>query len=308
MAAPVKWLLLLYGLPTKSGAERVRLWRQLKKLGALSLKTSAYLLPDKPENAERFQWLAQRVRDEGGEATLIRVSEVEGLSDEAIVQLFNGDRAKEYDELIREASAVIEGNKRKMAETFANELERLSGRLEEIRRIDFFECPRWQDAKMLLLRGQDLLSGKKREAARLSPKRFSAKTWLTRPRPEIDRVGSAWLIRRFIDPKARFIFASDPKKFREAIPYDMVDVEFSHHGEDCTFETLAKRFGIMDKAVLRMAEMVHEADLEDGKFQRAEGIGVDRVLKGWARLGLSDEELLEKGSECFDALYEYLRK
>jgi len=308
MAAPVKWLLLLYGLPTKSGAERVRLWRQLEKLGALSLKTSAYLLPDKPENAERFQWLAQRVRDEGGEATLIRVSEVEGLSDEAIVQLFNGDRAKEYDELIREASAVIEGNKRKMAETFANELERLSGRLEEIRRIDFFECPRWQDAKMLLLRGQDLLSGKKREAARLSPKRFSAKTWLTRPRPEIDRVGSAWLIRRFIDPKARFIFASDPKKFREAIPYDMVDVEFSHHGEDCTFETLAKRFGIMDKAVLRMAEMVHEADLEDGKFQRAEGIGVDRVLKGWARLGLSDEELLEKGSECFDALYEYLRK
>jgi len=308
MAAPVKWLLLLYGLPTKSGAERVRLWRQLKKLGALSLKTSAYLLPDKPENAERFQWLAQRVRDEGGEATLIRVSEVEGLSDEAIVQLFNGDRAKEYDELIREASAVIEGNKRKMAETFANELERLSGRLEEIRRIDFFECPRWQDAKMLLLRGQDLLSGKKREATRLSPKRFSAKTWLTRPRPEIDRVGSAWLIRRFIDPKARFIFASDPKKFREAIPYDMVDVEFSHHGEDCTFETLAKRFGIMDKAVLRMAEMVHEADLEDGKFQRAEGIGVDRVLKGWARLGLSDEELLEKGSECFDALHEYLRK
>jgi len=308
MSAPVKWLLLLYGLPTKSGAERVRLWRQLKKLGALSLKTSAYLLPDKPENAERFQWLAQRVRDEGGEATLIRVSEVEGLSNDAIVQLFNGDRAKEYDELIREASAVIERNKRKMAQTFANELERLSGRLEEIRRIDFFECPRAQDAKMLLLRGQDLLSGKKREAARLSPKRFSGKTWLTRPRPEVDRVGSAWLIRRFIDPKARFIFASDPKKFREAIPYDMVDVEFSHHGEDCTFETLAKRFGITDKAVLRISEMVHEADLEDGKFQRAEAVGIDRVLKGWARLGLSDEELLEKGSECFDALYEYLRK
>src|SRR3954464_9982564 len=131
MATAVKWLLLLYGLPTKSGAERVSLWRRLKKLGALALKTSAYLLPDNPENAERFQWLAQAVRDGGGEATLIRVSEVEGLSNESTAQLFNENSAKEYDELIREASGLIERNKRKMAATFAGELEKLSGRLEE---------------------------------------------------------------------------------------------------------------------------------------------------------------------------------
>ena len=308
MAAPVKWLLLLYGLPTKRGAVRVSLWRQLKKSGALPLKTSAYLLPDTPEHAERFQWLAQQVRDGGGEATLIRATEIEGLSQEEIVRLFNQARAKDYEELIAEITLFLERNKKKAPESFATELDKLGGRFESIRRLDFFQCPRAQDGQMLLQRARGWRTGKGQKGTPLSPKRFVGKTWLTRPRPEIDRAGSAWLIQRFIDPKGRFIFAGDPKQFPEAIPYDMVDVEFSHHGEDCTFETLVKRFGISNKAVLQIAEMAHEADLEDGKFQRPECAGIDRILKGWARLGLSDEQLLEKGSECFDALYEYLRK
>jgi hypothetical protein len=308
VTAPTKWLLLLYGLPTRRGAERVSLWRQLKKSGALPLKTSAYLLPDSPAHDERFQWLAQRVRDAGGDATLIRVTEVEGLTNEEIVRLFNEARAKDYEELIGKISGFLERNKKKAAESFPADLDKLNAWLEEIRRIDFFDCPRAQDAQMLLKRAAGLCSTKGRSMARLSPKRFSGKTWLTRPRPEIDRVGSAWLLRRFIDSHARFIFASDPKKFPEAIPYDMMDADFSHHSEDCTFETLAKRFGITDKAVLKIAEMVHEADLEDGKFQRTECIGLDRVLKGWAKLGLSDEQLLEKGCECFEALYQFLKK
>jgi hypothetical protein len=151
-------------------------------------------------------------------------------------------------------------------------------------------------------------SGKQIGGAKLDKRKYAGRTWLTRPRPEIDRVGSAWLIRRFIDPKARFIFSGDAKKFPEAIPYDMVDVEFTHHSDDCTFETLIKRFALDDKALRAIAEMIHDADLEDGKFQRSECVGIDRVLKGWARLGLSDEQLLEKGGECFDALYEQLRR
>jgi hypothetical protein len=187
-------------------------------------------------------------------------------------------------------------------------LEKLTRQFEEIRKIDFFDCSRAQDAQMLLKRAAGLRGGKSKNAPPLAAKKFIGKTWLTRPRPEIDRVGSAWLIRKFIDPKARFIFSTVPAKHRDAIPYDMFEVEFSHHGDDCTFETLMKRFGISDKALVKIAEMVHEADLEDGKFQRQECVGIDRVLKGWARVGLSDEQLLEKGAECFDALYEYLRK
>src|SRR5438309_1406096 len=137
MAVPVKWLLLLYGLPTKRGAVRVSLWRQLKKSGALPLKTSAYLLPDTPAHAERFQWLAQQVRDGGGEATLIRATEIVGLSQEEIVRLFNHARAKDYNELIAELTRFLERNKRKAPESFAEELDKLGARFENIRRLDF---------------------------------------------------------------------------------------------------------------------------------------------------------------------------
>src|SRR5262249_29292483 len=128
------------------------------------------------------------------------------------------------------------------------------------------------------------------------------------PRPGIDRAASAWLIRKFIDPKARFIFGMDPGKRPEAVPFDMAEVEFSHHGEDCTFETLVKRFGITDKAVLRSGGIVHDGDLEDEKFQRVECVGINIVLTGWARTSITDDELLAKGIECFEGLYQEVKK
>jgi hypothetical protein len=188
------------------------------------------------------------------------------------------------------------------------ELEKLTGQFEEIRRVDFFDCARAHDVQMLLQRAAGLRSARGRPLAKLSSRKFTGRLWLTRPRPQIDRVGSAWLIKRFIDPQARFVFATDPARHPAAIPYDMFEVEFSHHGEDCTFETLVKRFGFADKAVLKIAEMVHDADLEDGKFQAAECVGLDRMLKGWAKSGLGDAELLTRGGECFEALYQSLRK
>src|SRR5437762_1179034 len=219
--APNKWILLLYGLPTKKGAARVNLWRQLKKCGALPLKTSAYLLPDKPEHHERLQWLAQQVRDGGGEATIIHVTEIEGLPSEDIVRQFNEARATDYAGLLSALSKLMARNRRRPDEQFTADLEELTRQFDEIRKFE---------------------------------------------------------------------------------------VEFSHHSDDCTFETLAKRFGIADKAVLKIAEMVHDADLEDAKFQTAGCVGIDQVLKGWAKSGLSDEELLKRGGECFEALYQQLRK
>lgn len=303
-----KWLLWLHGLPTKKGAARVNLWRRLKKCGALPLKTSAYLLPDRPEHHERLQWLAQQVRDDGGEATIIHVTEIEGLGQKDIVRLFNEARAADYDTLLPVLTKLAARNRKRPRESFTADLERLARQFEEIRKIDFFDCPRAQDAQMLLQRAASLRAGRSKTSPPLAAKKFAGKTWLTRPRPEIDRVGSAWLIRKFIDPKARFVFSAHPAKRPDAIPYDMFEAEFSHHGDDCTFETLVRRFSISDKAVLKIAEMVHDADLEDGKFQTTACIGVDQVLKGWAKSGLSDEELLARGGECFDALYQQLHK
>lgn len=308
MLSSEKWLLLLYGLPTKNSGARVSLWRQLKKTGALPFKTSASLLPDTPDHYERFQWLAQQVRDAGGEATLIRVTDIEGLDHADLVRQFNEARARDYDGLRPALTRLHAENKHRNRDGFAAVLEKLTAQFEEIRRVDFFDCPRAQDAQMLLERAASLRARRSKATVRLSAKKFQGRVWLTRPRPQIDRVGSAWLIKRFIDPQARFIFANDPARHPEAIPYDMFEVDFSHHGEDCTFETLVKRFVVTDKAALKIAEMVHDADLEDGKFQTIECVGIDRMLKGWAKSGLSDDELLARGGECFEALYQSLRK
>jgi hypothetical protein len=140
------------------------------------------------------------------------------------------------------------------------------------------------------------------------PVHYQGQTWLTRPRPEIDRVGSAWLIRHFIDPAAKFVFADSPAAFPDAIPYDMFQVELSHQGDACTFETLIERFGIRDRAVRRIAEVIHDADLEDDKFHRAEGFGLQQVFKGWAKRGLSDQAILARGFEAFDGLYAQFKK
>jgi hypothetical protein len=295
------WLLLLYGLPAKQSSERVNLWRKLKKLGAVQLKNSAYILPDSSDHFERFQWLAKQVRDDGGDATLIRVTEVEGLSGEQIAELFRKARSGDYSELHKQIVAARGGKGGMDVEAFRQ-------RFNEVRQIDFFDSPKAHEVEMALRRTESASVAKASRGKKLNAKKFQGKTWLTRPKPEIDRVGSAWLIRRFIDSSARFVFSADARKFPESIPYDMVDVEFTHHGDDCTFETLVKRFNFQDKALNAIAEMVHDTDLEDGKFQRFECVGIDRVLKGWARLGLSDEQLLEKGGECFDALYEHLRR
>jgi Uncharacterized conserved protein len=304
------WLLLLYALPTKRSSARVDLWRKLKRFGSVQLKNSAYVLPDEATHHERFQWLSEEIRSAGGEASLLRVTEIEGMGEEEIVRMFNDARKADYEEFIRACREIARPSRKQAERELTGELEKLQRRFNEIREVDYFKSSAADDAQMALGRVARLMAPKRKTASaqRLSPQKFVNKTWLTRPRPGIDRAGSAWLIRKFIDAKARFVFASEPSRYPEAIPFDMADVEFSHHGDDCTFETLVKRFGIGDKAVQQIAQMVHDADLEDGKFQRDECIGINSVLSGWEKTAISDAELLEKGIECFEGLYLSLRK
>jgi hypothetical protein len=307
---PVKkkltWLLLLFSLPTKRKTERVAVWRRLKKMGAVQMKTSTYLLPDEPAQYEQFQWLAQQIRDYGGDSTLVRAQEIEGLTPDEIVSLFNTAREAEYSDLKKTLQNFISRRRKRDAESAAGELERLTRQFRELRQIDFFDSARGHEVAMLLRRVEGPQRSRKLQT--LEAKQYRGKTWLTRPRPEIDRVGSAWLISRFIDPKAKFVFAPSAQSVPGAIPFDMLDAEFSHHGNNCTFETLVKRFALADKAVARIAEMIHDADLDDAKFQRVECLGIDRVLKGWAKQGLTDEQILDHGFECFDALYTFLHR
>jgi len=305
------WLLLLYGLPAKGNTARVTLWRKLRKYGSVQLKTSAYVLPDQPQHYERFQWLATEIRESGGEATLIRVSQIEGVADQQIIQMFNDARAAEYKEVSQACQALLNGRIKGKEAELAAEFGKQQRRFREIKEVDYFRSPAADDTQMILQRLEKMLMPRGRAASQpklVAAKDFQGRTWLTRPRPGIDRAGSAWLVRRFIDAKAKFVFGTEPSKHPKALPFDMANVEFSHHGDDCTFETLVKRFGIADKAVHKMAEMVHDADLEDGKFQRIECIGINAVLSGWARTRMRDAELLAKGIECFEGLYQQLGK
>jgi hypothetical protein len=299
------WLLLLFSLPTNRNTERVAVWRRLKKMGAVQIKTSTYLLPDVPAQYEQFQWLAQQIRDYGGDSTLVRAQEIEGLTEGKVIALFNDARAKDYGELRKSLQSFITRRKKIEAEEAVSELERLTRQFREIRAVDFFDSPRGHDVAMLLRRAEG--PKRSRQLEILDVKQYQGKTWLTRPRPEIDRVGSAWLIARFIDRKPKFVFASTLEAIPDAIPFDMLDAEFSHHGNYCTFETLLRRFSISDKSLVKIGEMIHDADLDDARFQRVEAVGIDRVLKGWAKEGLSDQEILRRGFECFDALYVFLR-
>lgn len=300
------WLLLLYSLPATHKVERVAVWRKLARSGAVQFKTSTYLLPDHTAQYELFQWLAKQVRDLGGESTLIRAREIEGVSNQKLVDLFNAAREREYATVLQ-SLRKLSARKVRRAD-FGGELDKQKKEFNRIRGIDFFDCSRAQEIEGLLQQIHASREGKKIPAARLFPKHYCNKTWVTRPRPEIDRVASAWLIRRFIDPQARFVFAKNATAVPRALPFDFSEGEFSHHGDACTFETLLVRFRIMDKALRKIGEMVHDADLEDEKFKRPECVGIDRVLKGWAKQGMSDHELLAHGARCFDGLYAALQR
>jgi len=301
------WLLLLLRLPATHKAVRVAIWRKLKKSGAIQIQTSTYVLPDEPARYESFQWLTQEVRSAGGDATLVRAREIEGLPNEKLIELFNTARAKEYAALRELFRALSHRRTTRSWPTSADKLDRVRKQFREIRETDYFNCPRAQDVEMLLRKMEGTQRGEA-SVPKVATRDYRGRTWVTRPRPEIDRVGSAWLIRKFIDPKAKFVFAKRIRANDRAVSFDMLDAEFSHHGEDCTFETLLKRFRIQDKTVHKIGEMIHDADLDDDKFERNECIGIDRVLKGWAKDGISDQEILRRGFQCFDALHAFLRR
>ncbi|HYY72857.1 MAG TPA: chromate resistance protein ChrB domain-containing protein [Candidatus Bathyarchaeia archaeon] len=298
------WLLLTFTLPTKRASQRVEVWRKLQRFGTVQLGNSGYLLPSNSSNEERFQWLARTIRKYGGDASVVRVESIDNLSTPQLKARFSEARAREYQELIQEIKALTEGDGERVSGT---RLSRLRNRFQEIVEVDFFDSP-------LQLRVRELLehasvsNAAKPGRAKIQRKDYKNRVWVTRPRPGVDRCASAWLIRGFIDPKARFTFAPEDRVPADAVPFDMFhEGGFGHRGEDCTFETLEKEFRIRDRRVSVIGQMIHDADLVDDRFGRKEGYGVDEILKGWARQGLPDSELLERGIQLVEGLFHSLK-
>ncbi len=299
-----RWLLFLFSLPTSRASLRVEIWRRLQRLGAIALPSAGYVLPCDAAGRESFEWLAALIRTRGGRASVVEAGRFDLLSDEDLEGLFQKARARDYAALLRD----LQSAGKKQARIPAAWLRRARKRFQDIAATDYFRCPLRVQAEEALRKAEraDIQGGEITMPAK-TLETYKGRIWVTRPRPGVDRVFSAWLIRRFIDPRARFRFANDPKFAPKAVPFDMYQPGgFSHRGDDCTFETLVKEFTIRDGKVRTLAQMVHDADIKDGKFDRPEGAGIDRVLKGWAQDGVSDSILLKRGMELVEGLYKSL--
>jgi hypothetical protein len=182
-------------------------------------------------------------------------------------------------------------------------------RLQEMSEIDFFVSPLRAKAEGAIQRAErPAIRPVRVSKARANKDEFQRRTWITRPRPGIDRVSSGWLIRRFIDSKPTFIFDNNPSEHPKTVPFDMYQGGgFGHEGDDCTFETLCRTFGIRDRKVALIAKAIHDADLEDEKFGRNEGIVINQVLRGWADQGITDEDLMRRGMDVIEGLYRSIR-
>ena len=295
------WLLLVFSLPRKGASLRVTVWRKLQRYGSLPLGNSGYLLPNDVANREKLEWLATAIRSTHGDASVVEVQSIDNCATPQLKMRFSEARADDYRQLLADAEGA------RSSKVSPTHIARLQQRFQEISGIDFFGSPmRGRVERALAELNAPRNPGP--DKMKISPGAYRGRIWITRPRPGVDRVMSAWLIRRYIDRRARFAFAVEEKTPRNAVPFDMYEGGFGHRGDDCTFETLTKAFRIRDKIVQIMGQIVHDADLFDEKFGRREGFGIDEVMKGWAQQNLSDAQLLDRGMELAEGLYHSLRR
>jgi hypothetical protein len=306
-----RWLLLVHSVPPKPAYLRAKIMRRLTKLGALPLKRSAYLLPANEGTLEDFQWLRQEIQDEGGEAWVVEATFVAGLRDEEIREGFRALRSSEYDALIAEARTLLDrchGAKSDEPDlTREADFRRLVRRVEATRGIDFFHAPERDEVEALMSTVERLVRTQGNKGTPLPPREeLRSRTWMTRAGVKVDRMASAWLIRRFIDPAATFVFVAPEKasSIPGAVRFDMFEGEFTHDGNRCTFEVLLAVAGHeADPGLSSIGQIVHDLDLRDERYQRPETAGVAALIEGIISRFDDDHRRITESGPFFDALY-----
>ena len=283
----------------------MRTWRRLQDLGAIAVKQSIYVLPDSPESREDFEWLRVEIEGSGGEAVVFSANHLTAEAETALVEEFRRNRQAAYTELAAELQRVRPKTSGRRPQSHLRELSRYRDRFQAIERIDFFgSAGRDRVASLLTTLESKRMQDQQVPAGRGDVAQYNGRLWVTRPRPGVDRMSSAWLIRRFIDAKASFEFVTDAKNApADAVPFDMYGTGFGHEGDRCTFETLVARFGIRDSAVARLSEVVHDLDLKDGKYAAPEAVTLGAAIDGLQMSCGDDHQLLDQGIILFEAMY-----
>lgn len=298
--SPTRWLLLIHQLPPKPDYARVKIRRRLISVGAVPVKRTVYALPAGDQSREDFEWLAREIVQLGGEATICEASFLGDATDGRLIAAQRAERSREYGAIA--ASAQRE----------SGDVDRLKRRLAEVAGVDHFAAQGRADAEAAIMALEQRKAGsdatESPEAGGAGAGAMQGRTWVTRVGVHVDRIASAWLIRRFIDREARFRFVA-PKGYRPEpgeLRFDMFEGEFTHDGDRCTFETLCRHFELRDRALSVIAELVHDIDCKDDKFGRAETAGFRLVIDGIARAHSDDETRLERGAAVLDDLYTQL--
>jgi hypothetical protein len=315
------WLLLVHQLPPKSAYVRVKIWRRLQAIGAVSLKNSVYVLPPGEQAREDFQWLLKEIERGGGEGVICEAQIVDGMSDQQLRGLFDAARDADYAaviEKLRKLGTLAKrgaATRRKITPALKPPVAKLRRQVADINAIDFFGATGRLTVEALLTEIEMQLTAPppaQKDAAIVTKVsgELTAKTWVTRRDVHVDRIACAWLIRRFIDPAARFKFV--PAKNYSAKPgelrFDMFEGEFTHEGDCCTFEVMLKRIGLDDAALRAVAEIVHDIDLKDGKFAREQVAGIAHVIAGICLTQADDSARIERAGPLLDDTYAYFKR
>jgi len=317
----LSWLLLIHQLPAKPAYLRVKIWRRLQGIGAVAVKNAVHALPMGEGTQEDFEWLLREIVEGGGEAFLCDTRLIDGLTDEDVRKLFDQARDGDYANIAKEVRALAKGMRPKLKQERINELRaqaaRLRKRLAEIVSIDFFGAIGRETAEGLLAELEvrlnedaNVIKQAKADSGARTLEALRGRTWVTRQGVHVDRIGSAWLIRRFIDPDARFKFVPG-KGYRPdegELRFDMFQAEFTHEGDKCTFEVLLDRAALKDPALRAIAEIIHDIDLRDNKYGRDESAGIRTLIDGIAVATSDDLERIARGTEVFNNLYEFFGK
>jgi hypothetical protein len=317
--AEPRWLLLFHQIPPNPAYVRVKVGRRLARVGAISLKNTVYVLPRSEAALEDLQWVLREVVASGGDATLCEARFVDGLTDDEVERRFQEARDEDYRALLDEIRTAVEappdGNQpANGSEKLKADAIRFQRRFEEIGSIDFFNAPGREGCAGLLRALAEKLENNptdgQRSAGSASRSSYLGKVWVTRVGVHVDRIASAWLVRRFIDPKPEFKFVS-PRGYRPGkndVRFDMFEAEFTHEGDLCTFEVLLQRFSVKEPGLAAIGEVIHDIDIKDSKFERPETSGVAAMIAGLCIASHSDEERLTQGFVLFDQLQAYFAR
>jgi hypothetical protein len=309
-----RWVLFMPTIPSKPASVRVKIWRRLQAVGAVGLRGSVYALPNREECVEVFEWMSRELNELGGQASICEGRFLDASTDDDIERRFIDVRNADYAEIAAAAKQLAKKLEAKRVAperiaAFTDEHAKLVRRFGEVTAIDFLHVP-----------GREAVEGLLAAIARALPRdgtkpgeplavmaKPSGATWVTRTGVHVDRIASSWLIRRFIDPQARFKFVPAkgyvPKDGE--LRFDMFEAEFTHIGDRCTFEVLVERMGLRDPALVAIGEIIHDLDLRDDKFGHEENAGVRSTIDGICTVAHDDEQRIAAASPMLNGLYSH---